>query len=774
MSLPTLPLAATLLLSHFSPGLAVPPDAPVEPAHDAEIVVTAPRIERDQAIGDAEPDISLGQQEIATYGAATIGELMEQLQPQTGQKPIVLINGKRISNPLEILRLPPEAVERIDILPEEVALTYGYPAGQKVVNFVLVRRLNSITVNAQETLPTEGGRADGDISLNLLRIAGSARTSFDLSYSRASKLTEAERDLPTADAPFRTLMPSAESLSIGTTLARPLTPGVDTTITATLDRRNGSSLNGLAANSLALMPLAERTRSTGFRLGAVLNGRLSPFSWTLTGGFDHGYSVTLTDQSAPAVINAGASRDRVRSISNTLSGEALLQGVIARLPAGPAGTTIQGGITRSVQQNEGARGGTPFALDTATTQSRLSANIQIPITSRRENILGALGNLSANLNVAHEGLSGTGSADSLSYGLNWVPSKRLFITANLRDIGGLPPQLQRDTPIIITPNVPIYDLVRGETVLASRVDGGNPALVPERRHALSATANLKPFEAINFALNLDYKRSRSSDQLGALPAATAAVEAAFPERFVRDPSGTLVQVDARPVNFKRARQEQLSWGIFWSQSMGAPSGTTDAQAADQNPIETNSEVAGDSSTADPVTESGTGVSGSKPDGMKPGQGKFVLSLNHVWRIRNDLLVREGLPSLDLLRGDGVGGRGKARHQVNARANVTMNGLGLTVDASWQSRSRAKGSSTTLTFSDLFTVDTRLFLNLGQLSPRAGQSPLLKGARLSLDIDNVFAARIKVRDQLGTTPLGYSGAYLDPLGRSVKLSLRKIF
>lgn len=80
----------------------------------------------------------------------------------------------------------------------------------------------------------------------------------------------------------------------------------------------------------------------------------------------------------------------------------------------------------------------------------------------------------------------------------------------------------------------------------------------------------------------------------------------------------------------------------------------------------------------------------------------------------------------------------------------------------------------MTFSDLVTVDTRLFLNLGQLSPRAGKSLLLKGTRLSLDIDNLFAARTNVRDEQGKTQLGYSGGYLDPLGRSVKLSLRKLF
>ncbi len=47
-------------------------------------------------------------------------------------------------------------------------------------------------------------------------------------------------------------------------------------------------------------------------------------------------------------------------------------------------------------------------------------------------------------------------------------------------------------------------------------------------------------------------------------------------------------------------------------------------------------------------------------------------------------------------------------------------------------------------------------------------------RVSLSIDNLFDARQQVRDRLGTTPLSYQPGYLDPLGRSVRLSVRKLF
>ena len=61
-----------------------------------------------------------------------------------------------------------------------------------------------------------------------------------------------------------------------------------------------------------------------------------------------------------------------------------------------------------------------------------------------------------------------------------------------------------------------------------------------------------------------------------------------------------------------------------------------------------------------------------------------------------------------------------------------------------------------------------------LQPFAREHPFLRGMRVSLSIDNLFDARQQVRDRLGATPLSYQPGYLDPLGRSVRLSVRKLF
>lgn len=816
LSLPALACAQTAPADPAPPPASEP--APADPAVGAEIVVTAPSA-RDQVIGNGVPDIRIGRQEIATYGSASIGELLTELKPQTGEAPVILVNGRRVAGVGEIARLPPEAIARVDILPEEIALAYGYRADQKVVNVVLERRFSAATVQARDTLPTAGGRGDSDIGLNLVRIADEARTSFDLGYTRASKLTEAERGLGGPDAPFRTLMPSADSLELGATLHRPVARGIAATLTGQYQRRTGESLFGLAASATPALPgpaaLAGHTRSDTVHVGAALNGRIAPWYWSFTGAYDHSYSLSRTDRDAPG---GGVSEDRARSLGNSLSGDLVANGPIAELPAGKLAATLKAGIARRIQQSDSLRGDTPFVRDTANNQAQLSANINVPIASRRDHVLAPLGDLSANINIAHEGVSGIGGADTIGYGASWSPLAALRVTATIKHARSLPPQAQRDDPQIVTPNVPVYDFVTGETALVSRIDGGNPALRADRRHIFSLTANLKPFAASNLTLNLGYTRSRTRDQIGPLPAVTAAIEAAFPERFMRDPAGELTTIDARPVNFARARQQQLSWGLFWSKPLGSgreDPGTADRRggfggdrrrdrdrglpppdgAAPQDGPTTQDDAHADGVEDADSPRGGFGERAGEGVGRGPGaagrggfgqggfgrggggrgrQGRVLLSFNHIWRIQNDILIRDGLPLLDLLGGDAFGGRGQARHQLNARANLMKGGLGLALEANWQSGSRLKGTVSTLRFSDLATADLRLFVNLGQQRRLAAKHPFFRGARLSVDIDNLFDAHMRVRDEAGVTPLGYSAAYLDPLGRSVRLSLRKLF
>jgi outer membrane receptor protein involved in Fe transport len=87
---------------------------------------------------------------------------------------------------------------------------------------------------------------------------------------------------------------------------------------------------------------------------------------------------------------------------------------------------------------------------------------------------------------------------------------------------------------------------------------------------------------------------------------------------------------------------------------------------------------------------------------------------------------------------------------------------------------AVGKATELSFSDLTTVDLRLFANMQAGRGLAAGIPFLAGSRISLHMDNVFGERVRVRDQAGITPFSFQPAYVDALGRSVRIGFRKRF
>ncbi len=99
-------------------------------------------------------------------------------------------------------------------------------------------------------------------------------------------------------------------------------------------------------------------------------------------------------------------------------------------------------------------------------------------------------------------------------------------------------------------------------------------------------------------------------------------------------------------------------------------------------------------------------------------------------------------------------------------------------ANWKSGTfvdAGPGSPTgSLRFSDLTKINLRLFADLDQQKPLIDRAPWLKGSRVSLSLNNLFDERINVRDATGATPIGYQPANLDPVGRTIRFSFRKLF
>ncbi|TMJ15177.1 MAG: TonB-dependent receptor [Alphaproteobacteria bacterium] len=158
------------------------------------------------------------------------------------------------------------------------------------------------------------------------------------------------------------------------------------------------------------------------------------------------------------------------------------------------------------------------------------------------------------------------------------------------------------------------------------------------------------------------------------------------------------------------------------------------------------------------------------------------SIYHTWRLHDTVLIRPGVPELDFLNGSAAGNNGgRPRHEVEFQGGVTKNGLGARLSANWQSGTTVNGSlnpgggsTDDLFFSDLLTFNLRLFADLGAQRSLVREHPFFRGSRVTLSINNLFNNRLDVRDSNGVTPLSYQPGYIDPLGRSIRISFRKMF
>lgn len=746
-------------------------DAPPKPDG---IVVSGER-PRGSVNSDIPPERSFSQLDIRAFGAENIGALLDTIAPQTASNrgrgdapPVTLLNGRRVSDFSEIARIPSEAIERMEIFPEELALQYGYRADQKVVNIVTFARYQSRVGQGSFLTPGEGGRETGIANADYLRIAGDTRIALGATYARADNLLESERDVQQfAASPelgeVRTLLPENERFGVNGVLSGPVLKDVSATLNGRVDVSRNDSLLGRGQGRI----LRRDSDQTLVHVGTTIGGRLGRWQWTALGNFDRTEAEVLTD-----AADTPSRRDTALSTDTLFNADLLASGPVATLPAGPLSASLRiGGELRDFT-GRAILAGTTTSADLSRERGSVQADVAIPIVSRTAGTASPLGNLTVNANLAFDRLSDAGTLWTYGYGLTWSPAKAIDLVASFTSEEGAPTLEQLGGPTLITPNLRTYDFVRREVVDLDRVTGGNPALANDDRRLLRLGATLRPIAGTDFSISADYVRSRTDNPVAPFPILTSLIETAFPERFTRDAAGRLQQIDARALNFASARQQQLRWGINFTRPLGkVPDFLRDARVkvvtseAEVRRLFPNAELI----RAEPGSATAQGAANLT--------SRLYLSLYHNWHLEDELTLRRGGPRLNLLDGgavDFLGGR--RRHEVDLQAGAFKGGWGARVSANWRSATAARDPAqpaSDLRFDDYAIVNLNLFANLSEAI--GGKTPpgWLKGARVSLGVTNLFNIRPQVRDATGSVPLSYQPAYLDPLGRVISLSLRKI-
>ena len=584
---------------------------------------------------------------------------------------------------------------------------------------------------------------------------------------------------------FRTLRPASRNYDLNVSYGTPLTSWLTSSSSVRLVYAEKQSLSGLASRALVLPttnafspfsqsvglalyanPLDQSTRALNGEANLGLNATFGKWQVNFNVQDKEAVNRTATERqdpqqsAAPLVLADNRNpfdgdladllpvwKDHARARSGTTFVQTTLNGSPFDLPAGPLATTIDAQIlgTRAASQNTLL--GVPASTNVSRTRMAIGGNVDIPLTSRAKDILASLGDISAIADYTRIGFSNAAAANRYGYGVNWTP--RDWITLGARsNFDHQPPEiLMLGAPATVTPSVPIFDILRSETVDVAQITGGNPSLTGESIHIDRLTANLRPIPKVDFALNADYFMMERRNMIANLPVESAAVWQAFPQRFTRDANGHLTSVDLRPVNFEGQRLERIRYSFNLNVTFG---GVPDKLPPDSS--------------------------------ERPDRVRLQMWVSHTMFLTNRIDIRPGVPAVDLLAG-GAGcsdtgntfGSARPRHQVDLSIGLNRRGMGVRLTGVYRGQSLLQiGSGTTadtITFSPIATANFIAFVEAARFFPN---TPQLKTTRLALYVTNITGARQHVADMSGATPLRYQPGYRDPLGRTVEFALRKQF
>jgi hypothetical protein len=581
---------------------------------------------------------------------------------------------------------------------------------------------------------------------------------------------------------FRTLRPRTRNYDLNGSFSTPVAPWLTATASFRLSRNATRSERGLPTALFVLSPdnpaspfstdvglayygqdpLHTRVRRDSGEANLSLDARLGDWVANFLARHSESRDVTRTERSAllgnipiddgtnpfaeDLSETIGITTDRATGRTILDLAQASVTGPALKLPAGAVQATVEGRVAWNRVRSRNSFG-SPFSdVSFRRNEQSIRAALDVPLTSRTNNFLPELGELGASAEYSRVHFSDAGNIDHYELGLNWEPTPRLRFHGDLDKTDRPPPMQTLGYPEIATPGVRVFDPLTGETVDVVQITGGNPALLPETTRIWRLSGLFRLVPRLNLQANAEYTDTDARNFVSSLPEASAAVMLAFPGRFIRDPNGVLTTVDLRAVNFDSHREKRLRYGLSLNMKIGARSA--------------------------PVR---VGAPASRKSGSAP-QTRLQLGLNHTIVFSDEIRIRPGLDTVDLLDGGAIGiAGGRVRHQVDGTAALTSGGMGVRLGATWRGKStlesRIGATTDTLEFSPLFLLNIRAFADASRLF---GRSKWARGMRLSLNVLNATNDRQSVRDSLGATPLQYQPGYRDPIGRTVELELRKVF
>lgn len=746
-------VASPLLAAAPAPAPSSDPQEGVGP----EIVITATRVPG-SALGNVPPLLEMDGSALRDLGASTVSEIIAVLGSQTQGNnegpPIILINGKRVADWREVARFSPDAVARVQILPEEVASLYGYLPTQRVMNLILKPNYRAVTAEAMLGSSTHVWRDEQAYDLDYGRTSQRGWTTLGLSATRASAMREADRGIrqqsPLSDGRTRWLLPESEGLTLTAGINRTLDNALGLALVVRHERNDSRSARGAdGAGGTAMLMRANRTT----QMTAGMDGNFGTWIWTSTAKLTQ--ARTSSDSRRALVQNISQSRQNNAEIA-VLANRPIMQKGRVSLSAGFEAQQLVG-------RNSGALAQTAMEVARHSLSGRMS--VDVPLIGRN----------SINAYAGARDISDFGTVQDWGAGLSLRPVDGLNVQISTAYAQNAPDLLQLQGPFELTPAVWIYDPLVGRTVPVDVISGGNPALRRSSQRDYKLGFSYVPPAAPMVNMRVDYLNAHGRDVLRYPGRLSPAMLQAFPDRFQRDAQGQLLRLDERALNLDASQRQSLRWGV----NIMVPMGKARDAMRDYAGGAPRSGGAGGGAGGGGGGAGGGGYGLMRMmRGADSQSGYWQLGVYHSWRLSDRVRLAPGQPWLDLLAGDSLSPNGgNARHSIDLEGGWSYAGLGFRVDGSYVGARKISDTPILrdqLYYQDRLTLNLRLFLNFDGRPQWVAQAPWLKGTRLRLLVRNLTDSAPVVRDGEEREPLAYQSALLEPRGRYVELSVRKQF
>jgi hypothetical protein len=579
---------------------------------------------------------------------------------------------------------------------------------------------------------------------------------------------------------LRTLRPKNADRGLSVSVVQRLAPWLSGSVNARLSYNDSASLSGAATGLFRLpadhafspfsrdvgiaaarsTPLVSRRESLTSSVTGGLEATVRDWSFSLLTSYNHSDRSFLNERqdgvqlAAPIVVRATDQSPfdgglgnlvttrtiQTRAVTDVGTVQLTASGSPIELPAGSMQVTVNGGLTATKFTPSHSFGSPVMAGDLVRRERNSSVIVAIPLTSRAGDFLSVVGELNANLELGINDIDEAGTFRRYSAGVDWEPTDWLQFSAGIEEARSPAPLESLADPVVVTPGVRYLDFLTGQTVDVAETSGGTLLLRPQTLTVRRLTASATALQRFDLQLTAEYLATRTTNLISTLPPASAAVLRAFPERFVRSEDGSLTSVDVRPVNFD---------------------------------LETDEEIRGGLSFNIPLI-SLRGLLPTRPTGGPQPRLQFIA--DHTVVLDNTIVIRPGVPTIDLLNGGAVGiSGGRHRHQSDFSLAFSAPGVGVRLTGVRRGESNLDagegGALGVLQFAPLTTLNLNSFAEADRVFP---QLRFLKGGRLTLSVVNVTDERQRVTDPLGQTPLAYQPAYRDPVGRTIEFGFRKSF